>query len=194
MMKVVAINGSPRSDGNTFRMIRLVLDSLNAEGIETELVQLSGKTINGCIACYGCFQNRNRKCAVTNDDFNMVFEKMDAADGLILASPTYFADVTTELKAVIDRGGFVARANGNLFRHKAGAAVVVMRRAGGMHAFDTINHLFQISQMFIVGSTYWNIALGRDAGDADSDTEGCSTMQELGKSMAFLLKKLGQQR
>jgi len=189
-MKVIAINGSPRTEGNTANMLSIVLEELSAAGIETEIIQLGKLHIHGCIACYRCLQNKNRLCAVANDDFNLVFEKMASVDAMILGSPTYFADITSELKAVIDRAGFVARANGNLFKHKVGAAVVVMRRAGGMHAFDTINHLFQISQMFTVGSTYWNIATGRNIGDAESDVEGCTTMHELGKSMSFLLKKL----
>lgn len=189
-MKVIAINGSPRSEGNTSKMLDTVLEELRSAGHETEMIQLGKKHIHGCIACYRCLQNKNGACAVSTDDFNPVFEKMASADAMILGSPTYFADITSELKAVIDRAGFVARANGNLFKHKVGAAVVVMRRAGGVHAFDTINHLFQISQMFIVGSTYWNIATGRDLGDVESDTEGCTTMLELAKSMSFLLGKL----
>lgn len=189
-MKVIGINGSPRPNGNTSTMITTVLQQLQAGGIETELIQLSGKTVKGCVACFKCFHNKDRKCAIANDDFNSIFEKMAVADGLILGSPTYFADITSELKALIDRAGFVARSNDNLFKHKVGAAIVVMRRAGGIHAFDTINHLFQISQMFTVGSTYWNIGVGRELGAVENDTEGLATMNELGKSMAFLLGKL----
>jgi multimeric flavodoxin WrbA len=189
-MKVIGINGSPRPNGNTSIMITTVLQQLQAGGIETELIQLSGKTVKGCVSCFKCYQNKDRKCAITNDDFNSVFEKMVAADGLLLGSPTYFADITSELKALIDRAGFVARSNDNLFKHKAGAAIVVMRRAGGIHAFDTINHLFQISQMFTVGSTYWNIGVGREPGAVENDAEGLAMMSELGKSMAYLLEKL----
>jgi multimeric flavodoxin WrbA len=171
-------------------MITTVFKQLESFGIETELIQLSGQTIRGCIACFKCFKNKDRKCAIETDDFNGIFKKMESADGLILGSPTYFADVTSELKALIDRAGFVARSNDYLFKHKVGAAVVVMRRAGGIHAFDTINHLFQISQMFIVGSIYWNIGLGRNRGEVENDDEGLATMNELGKSMAYLLEKL----
>lgn len=191
-MKVIGINGSPRADGNTFRLITAALKPLQEAGIETELIQLSGKNIHGCIACYKCLENKNRKCAVTNDDFNELFEKMASADGLILGSPTYFADITSEMKAVIDRAGFVARANGSLFKYKAGAAVTAMRRAGGVHAFDTINHLFQMSQMFIVGSSYWNVGFGTNRGEVENDAEGLATMDELGKSMAHLLQKLSK--
>ncbi|MEI6846447.1 MAG: flavodoxin family protein [Chlorobiaceae bacterium] len=190
-MKVLGINGSPRKEGNTHKLLMQVFTVLQAKGIETELVQIGGTEIRGCRACYRCIELKNRQCATKNDNFNSVFEKMLAADGLILASPTYFADITPELKALIDRAGFVARANGNLLKYKAGAAVVSLRRAGGIHAFDTINHLFQINGMFIVGSTYWNLGFGgREGNEVETDTEGMNNMNDIGNSMAFLLKKL----
>ncbi|MFH1061501.1 MAG: flavodoxin family protein [Candidatus Omnitrophota bacterium] len=189
-MKVLAINGSPRVQGNTHELIKKVFVSLEAEGIQTEIIQVGGKNIKGCIACYKCFENKDKKCAVKNDICNSVIEKMFEADGLILGSPTYFTDVTAELKALIDRTGFVSGANGGLLRHKVGAAVVAVRRGGGIHAFDTMNHLFQISQMFIVGSTYWNLGFGREKGEVLNDNEGMNNMTNLGQSMAFLLKKL----
>ncbi|MFH1441941.1 MAG: flavodoxin family protein [Candidatus Omnitrophota bacterium] len=193
-MKILGINGSPRKDGNTSKMIMKVFEVLNAENIQTEFIQLAGENIKGCSACFKCIENKNKKCAQTDDVFNEIFEKMIEADGFILGSPTYFTDVTAELKALIDRAGFVSRANNNLFRHKLGAAVVALRRAGGIHAFDTINHLFQISQMFIIGSIYWNLGFGRDKDDVESDIEGMENMLDLGKSMAFLLKKLADNK
>ena len=189
-MKVVGINGSPRTGGNTHDMIKRVLEVLEKEGVETEFIQLGGRDIRGCLACYKCFDNKDGKCAVNNDVFNEVFEKMSSADGIIIGSPTYFASVTAEIKALIDRSGFVSIANGRLFRHKAAAAVVALRRGGGVHAFDTINHLFQINQMFIVGSTYWNLGLGRNKGEVIEDKEAMDNMADLGASMAFLLKKI----
>lgn len=190
-MKVIAINGSPRPEGNTKKMIMKVLDALEAEGIETELVQVGGTAIRGCKSCYGCIERKDSRCSVNNDNFNVIFEKMLAADGMLLASPTYFADITPELKALIDRAGFVSRVNGNLFRHKAGAALVSLRRGGGVHAFDSINHLFQISGMFVVGSTYWNLGFGgREGTEVEKDREGMENMSDIGRSMAFLLKKL----
>ena len=189
-MKILGINGSPRTDGNTRTMIMNVFAILQRENIETEYVQVGGTDIRGCRACYQCGKNKNGRCAVEGDCFNDLFAKMVAADGFILGSPTYFTDVTAEMKALIDRAGFVARANGYLFKHKAGAAVVVMRRGGGMHAFDTMNHLFQISQMFIVGSTYWNLGFGREKGEIANDAEAAITMTDLGGSMAYLLKKM----
>jgi multimeric flavodoxin WrbA len=174
-------------------MISRVFEALQAEGIETELVQVGGTNIRGCLSCYKCIEKKDRKCSTKNDIFNGIFDKMLEADGLVLASPTYFADITPELKALIDRSGFVSRVNGNLFRHKAGAAVVSLRRGGGIHAFDSINHLFQICQMFIVGSTYWNIGFGgRNGDEVENDLEGMNNMDDLGKSMALLLKKLHQ--
>lgn len=191
-MKVVGINGSPRKDGNTHDLINKVLDVLQSEGIETEFVQLGGKNIKGCTACYKCFEKKDKRCAVKNDICNEVIEKMIEADGIVLGSPTYFTNVSAELKALIDRSGLVAVANGGLFRHKVGAAVVAVRRGGGIHVFDSINHLFQMSQMFVVGSTYWNLGFGLEKGDVNKDTEGINNMTDLGTSMAFLLKKINQ--
>ena len=190
-MKVIGINGSPRKEGNTSKLIKKVFEPLEAEGMETELIQIGGTTIRGCLSCYHCVKLKDKRCSTKNDLFNEVFEKILAADALILASPTYFADITPELKALIDRAGFVARVNGNLLRHKVGAAVVSLRRGGAIHAFDSINHLFQISSMFTVGSTYWNFAFGgREGNEVENDREGMENMLDLGQSMAFLLKKL----
>jgi multimeric flavodoxin WrbA len=189
-MKVVAFNGSPRKEGNTASLIRHVLSELEKEGIETEIVQIGGKSIHGCIACMKCLENKDKKCAIDNDIVNDCIEKMIEADGIILASPTYFADLTPEIKALIDRAGFVAGANGGLFKRKVGAAVVAVRRAGSIHVFDSINHLFTITQMIIPGSSYWNMGIGLAEGDVEKDAEGIRTMETLGQNMAWLLKKL----
>jgi len=189
-MKVVAFNGSARKDGNTTMLIKMVFAELEKEGIDTELVQLAGRHPHGCVACYKCFEKKNRRCAVNSDCINECIEKMEAADGIILASPTYFADLSPELKAVIDRCGMVARANNDMYRRKVGAAVVARRRGGAIHVFDSINHFFTIGQMIIVGSSYWNFANGRDKGEVAADEEGVQTMKTLGNNMAWLLKKL----
>ncbi len=189
-MKVVAFNGSARKGGNTAMLIGMVLDELKKEGIETELLELAGKDMRGCIACYGCFANQDKRCAVDNDYMNECIEKIVEADGVLIGSPTYFADVTTEIKALIDRAGLVAKANGDLYARKVGAAVLAVRRGGSIHAFDTINHLFTISQMIIPGSNYWNFGIGLNPGDVDEDAEGKQTMQVLGQNMAWLLKKI----
>ena len=188
-MKVVAFNGSARKDGNTAILIRQVFSELEKEGIETEMVQMAGQTIRGCTACGGCFRNKDRRCVIDSDIANDCIARMAEADGIILGSPTYFADVSTEIKALIDRAGFVARANDDMLKRKVGAAVVAVRRAGSIHVFDTINHLFQICGMIIPGSIYWNMGFGLKKGEVEQDDEGLQTMQALGRNMAWLLKK-----
>ncbi|HNW37871.1 MAG TPA: flavodoxin family protein [Methanosarcina vacuolata] len=189
-MKVVAFNGSPRKEGNTSALIKHVLAELENEGIETEVVQVGGNRIRGCTACGKCYEKMDKKCINDKDIVNECIEKMLEADGIILASPTYFADLTPELKALIDRAGFVAKANNEMFRYKVGAAVVAVRRTGSIHVFDSINHFFTISQMIIPGSSYWNVGIGLAEGDVEKDEEGIQTMQTLGQNMAWLLKKL----
>ncbi len=191
-MKVVAFNGSARKDGNTAILLRYVMRELEAEGIETELVELSGKTIHGCLGCRTCSSRKDGRCAQKDDYGNECIEKMLAADGILLGSPTYVADVSAEMKALIDRACLVARANGNMLRRKVGAAVVAVRRAGAMHAFDALNHFFLIGEMIVPGSSYWNIGIGRDKGDVEKDEEGIQTMQTLGRNMAWLLKRVGR--
>jgi multimeric flavodoxin WrbA len=190
IMKVIAFNGSGRKNGNTALLLNTVLDELSRKGIETELVQLAGKAPQGCIACYKCFENKDRKCAVTTDKLNEYLAKMIKADGILLGSPVYFADATANIKALIERCGMVAFANGGLFIRKVGASVVAVRRAGAIHAFDTLNHLFLHGQMIIVGSSYWNVGIGRNPGQVKEDEEGIQTMQTLGKNMAWLLEKI----
>lgn len=190
MMKVVGFNGSARKDGNTQRLMTTLFEVLAAEGIETELVNLAGLRLRGCIACFKCFDTKDRRCAVKKDDLNAMIEKMDGADGIVLGSPVYFANMSTEMKALIDRSGMVAKANGEMYRRKVGAAVVAVRRAGAVHTFDAINHFFFISQMIVPGSSYWNLGIGRDKGEVEKDDEGLETMRTLGRNMAWLLKKL----
>ena len=189
-MKVLAINGSARKEGNTTALIKHVLAELETEGIDTELIELAGKKVRGCIACYKCMQNKDKKCSVATDYVNEVIAGMREADGIILGSPTYFTDVTAEMKGLIDRSGMVARANDNMLRLKVGAAVVAARRAGSVHCFDTINHFFFINEMIVPGSTYWNVGFGRNKGEVEKDEEGIGTMKNLGKNMAWLLKKI----
>ena len=189
-MKVVAFNGSARKDGNTAILIKHVLKELEKEGIKTELVQLAREKIQGCIACYKCFEAKNKRCVVTDDIVNECIEKMVQAEGIILGSPTYFADCTAQIKALIERAGLVSKANGEMFRRKIGAAVVSVRRSGAIHAFDTLNHFFTIGQMITVGSSYWNIGVGREIGEVEKDEEGLLTMSVLGKNMSWLIKKV----
>jgi multimeric flavodoxin WrbA len=192
-MKVVAFNGSARKDGNTAILIRRVLKELESEGIATEFIQLAGQQIHGCMACGTCRKLKNKECKIVNDNVNLYIAKMAEADGIILGSPTYFSMMTPELKALIDRAGFVAMGNDALFKRKVGAAVVAVRRAGGIPTFDAINHFFLISQMIIPGSSYWNVGVGLQKGDVEKDEEGLETMETLGKNMAWLLKQLKPQ-
>lgn len=189
-MKVVAFNTSARKDGNTAILIKEVFKELEKEKIETELIQLAGEKIQGCLGCGKCLSQKNKRCAITDDVVNKCIEKMIQADGIIIGSPTYFADCTAGAKALIERAGMVARANDNMFMRKIGAAVVAVRRGGAIHAFDTINHFFTIGEMIIVGSLYWNIGIGRQIGEVEKDEEGLNTMGILGKNMAWVLKKI----
>ncbi|MEW5894747.1 MAG: flavodoxin family protein [Candidatus Omnitrophota bacterium] len=187
-MKVVAFNGSPRKGGNTSQMIQIVLKELEHEGIQTELVEMAGNHLYGCKACYACKDKQDQKCIIQNDLCNEYIAKMVEADGIILGSPTYFSNVSSEMKALIDRAGIVGRANGDMFKRKIGAAVVAVRRAGAVNTFNSINHFFFIEQMIVPGSIYWNLGIGRAPGEVLEDEEGVETMKVLGKNMAWLLK------
>ena len=189
-MKVVAVNGSARKDGNTALLLRAVLAELEREGIDTELLQLSGKNIAPCKACFKCADNKDRRCGVKSDDANGVIEKLAAADGMLLGSPVYFADLSGGLKCLIERAGMTAKANGDMFARKVGAAVVAVRRAGSVHAVDAINHFFLIGQMIVPGSSYWNMGFGRESGEVSKDEEGMTIMRNLGRNMAWLLQKI----
>jgi multimeric flavodoxin WrbA len=189
-MKAVAFNGSARKDGNTAILIKRVLRVLESEGFQTEFIQLAGEQIRGCNACRTCYTTKNKRCVIEDDKVNEYIGKMLEADAIILGSPVYFSMMTPEMKALIDRTGYVARANEDMFQRKVGAAVVAVRRAGGIPTFDAINHFFLISQMIIPGSSYWNIGIGMKKGDVESDEEGMKTMDDLGRNMAWLIKKL----
>ncbi|MBW6508620.1 MAG: flavodoxin family protein [Desulfuromonadales bacterium] len=189
-MKVIAINGSPRPQGNTNLLLKTVCEPLEAAGISTEIIQLSGTNLRGCTACMKCVENKNRRCIIDSDPLNDILQKIYPADGVVLGSPTYFADVTTEMKAFIDRSGFVCRANGHLLRRKVAAGVVAVRRAGSMHALQTLQNYFLINEMIVPGSSYWNIAYGRAPGEVANDTEGMDTMTRLGENMSWLMSKV----
>ncbi len=190
-MKVVAFNGSARKDGNTAHLVRRVFVELEAKGIETELVQLYNKDFRGCTACLKCAEARDATCAGQPDDgMNECIAKMLAADGIIIASPTYYANCTANTQALIERAGYATRKSGNPLARKVGAAVVAARRGGAIHAFDSINHWFQINEMLIVGSSYWNLGIGLGKGDVEGDDEGLETMTTLGRHMAWALEKL----
>ena len=188
MSKVIAINGSPRSFGNTAHMLQMVMDICNAAGHESELFQAGGKPVTGCLACGGCGSHIG-SCA-TDDWINELYPKMANADVIILGSPTYFADITPETKAVIDRTGFISRCDDMRFSRKIGAGICAVRRAGSIHALDSINHFFLINDMIVPGSTYWNMSLSRDMGEFEKDKEGVKTIKRLGENIVWLLENL----
>jgi multimeric flavodoxin WrbA len=189
-MKVVAFNGSPRVGGNTEQAIKLVLDELQKFGIETELVQLGGRKVYGCLACGKCMEKKDNRCVRKDDEMNTYIQKMLEADGIILGSPVYFSNVSTEIKALIDRCGFVSKANGDTLKGKVGVGVVAARRAGATFTYAAINMFFGISQMIVPGSSYWNMTLALQPGDIQKDAEGIRTFKTLGQNMAHLLQKL----
>lgn len=193
-MKVLAINSSARKDGNTAILINTVFEELNKEGIETEMIQLSGKTIEPCKACWACGGRKN--CVHKKDQFQEIFEKMTQADGIILGSPVYTANISANMQALLERASVVTDMNRdeNLFTHKVGAAVTAARRGGAVNALDAMNHFFMLQNMFVVGSSYWPMAYGQMPGEVQSDAEGLETMRNLGRNMAYLLKALDERR
>ncbi|MBL7210816.1 MAG: flavodoxin family protein [Desulfobacteraceae bacterium] len=189
-MKVVAFSGSARKDGNTAILVREIFKELVQHGLETELVQLASIEIKACLACYRCFENKDQHCSVEDDELNQFIDKMLAAEGIILASPTYIGDVTSIMKALIDRAGMVSRANDNMLRRKVGAAVAVASWGGAIHTFDSLNHFFLIGEMIVVGSSNWNLGFGREKGQVLQDQKSLETMRTLGRNMAWLLNNI----
>ena len=187
-MKIIAINGSPRKGGNTEIILNEVLKPLVQAGWETELVQIGGTPMRGCLACQKCFEKADGRCAVSADKFNEIVPKVFESDALLLGSPTYYADVSSEMKAFIDRTGYVAAANGRALKGKIGASVSAVRRGGSIHAVDSMNHLFPISGMIIPGATYWNMVYGRKPGDVTGDDEGMRNMRNLGRAIDWLAR------
>ena len=193
-MYAVAISGSPRKGGNTDHLLEKTLEPLREAGWDTELLRIGGKPVRGCIACYKCFENKDHRCAVTADSMNEYLDKIYKADAVIIGSPTYFSDVSAETKALLDRCGLVAIANGGLLRGKIGAAVVAVRRGGAIHVYDTINHMFLMSGAIVPGSTYWNMAYGLEPGDVQGDAEGNANMVNLGRTIAWLGEAIAPHR
>jgi multimeric flavodoxin WrbA len=187
-MKVIAINGSPHKEGNTFHALNMVGMELKEAGIEFEIIHIGHKEIHGCMACNNCFKNRDEKCSIKKDDLNDWIQKMKEADGILIGSPVYYAGIPGTMKCFLDRVFYVAGSNGNLFRHKVGAAVVAVRRSGGTATFDSLNHYLLYSEMILATSSYWNVIHGTSPGEVENDAEGVQIMHTLGKNMAWLLK------
>ena len=188
IMKIFALNGSPRKHGNTNSMLTEVLSVCQDSGYQIEIFQTGILPIRGCMACGSCGK-KHGVCAI-DDWVNEVYQKMKAADAILIGSPTYFADLTPAVKAVIERCGYVSRNDGMALSRKVGAAVSAVRRCGGIHALDSIQHFFLINDMIIPGSTYWNMSLSRDLNDFEKDEEGKKTMRRLGENIVWLLEKI----
>lgn len=189
-MKAVAFNGSPRKGGNTEILLNEVLMVLEGKGISTEIVQVGGKEVRGCVACMKCRKKGDGRCHKENDLINKCIKKMLKADIILIGSPVYFADITSETKALIDVAGYALRGAGSPLRRKIGAGVIAVRRAGAIHALDSINHFFLINEMIIPGSSYWDIGIGREKGEVLKDEEGIRTMKVLGENIAWLAGRL----
>lgn len=187
-MKVVAINGSPKSNGNTYEAIRAVAKELEKENIEVEVIHIGNKVVRGCLACNGCAKNKNERCVIQNDEVNEWIQKMKDADGIILGSPVYYSAIAGTMKAFLDRAFYVASSNGGMFRHKVGASVVAVRRSGGIPVFDQLNNYINYSEMVMPTSNYWNVVYGTAPGEASKDEEGMQIMRVLGKNMAWIMK------
>ena len=188
-MKAVAFNGSPRKNGNTAGYISVLLKELESKGFETEVVNIAGKAVHGCTGCRKCYDMQNRRCVFNDDVMNSCFEKMYEADVAIIGSPVYFGNLTTETKALIDRGGMVNKTNGSFLKRKVGVAVSSVRRAGGLTVFNTINNFFLINGMIVPGSTYWNVGVAGAEGDFENDAEGLTTMRNLADNISWILRK-----
>lgn len=187
-MKVIAINGSPKKEGNTYHAIKIVTDELEKEGIETEILHVGNKSVRGCMACGQCAKNRNEKCVIETDEVNHWIQKMKEADGILIGSPVHYSSISATLKSFLDRAFYVAGMNQSLFRHKVGATLVAVRRSGGVTSFDELNHYINYSEMLVPTSSYWNVIHGAAPGEVLQDTEGVQIMRVLGKNMAWLLK------
>jgi multimeric flavodoxin WrbA len=187
-MKVIAINGSPKKNGNTFHALSIIGDELKESGIDFEILHIGHKMIHGCTACGKCILNKDEKCSIKTDDLNKWFQQVKKADGILIGSPVYYSGVAGTMKCFLDRLFYINGSNGNLFRHKVGAAMVAVRRTGGSSTLDSLNHYFTITEMIIATSNYWNVIHGRSPGEVTQDEEGVQAMQVLGKNMAWLLK------
>ena len=187
-MKVVAINGSPKKEGNTFHAIQLVAAELEKEGIEVEVLHVGNKLIQGCIACGQCAKNKNEQCVITGDVVNEYIQKLKAADGILLGTPVHFAAIGGTMKSFLDRVFYVSGTNGGLFRHKVGASVVAVRRSGGVPTFNQLQNYLHYAEILMPNSNYWSVIHGAMPGEVLQDQEGLQIMRILGKNMAWLMK------
>ena len=189
-MKVVAFNGSPRKEGNTYYALKVIGEELAKEGIDSEIIQVGDKAVRGCLACNGCVKNQNERCVITTDEVNDWIQKMKEADGVLLGSPVHYSGIAGTMKSFLDRAFYVTSVNKSMLRNKVGATVVAVRRSGGVSTFDSLNHYIMYSEMVMPTSNYWNVTHGLKPMEAEQDDEGNQIMRVLGKNMAWLLKVL----
>ncbi|MCL1980754.1 MAG: flavodoxin family protein [Proteobacteria bacterium] len=187
-MKVVAFNGSPNAEGNTWHALKMVTDELEKAGIATEIVQVGNKAVRGCLACGQCAKQQNEQCIQADDPVNEWIQLMKGADGILLGTPVHFSAMAGTMKSFLDRAFYVTGCNGGMLRHKVGAAVVAVRRSGGLPAFNQLNNFLCYAEMLIPTSNYWNVIHGARPGEAAKDDEGAQIMRILGKNMAWLLR------
>jgi len=187
-MKVLAINGSPKKEGNTYNALKMVGDELLASGIEFEILHIGHKLLHGCTACGKCAENKDEKCSLGADGLNQWIQIVKAADGIVLGSPVHYSGIGGTMKCFLDRLFYVSGSNGNLLRHKVAAAVVAVRRTGGSSTLDGLYHYLTYAEMIVATANYWNVIHGRSAGEVTQDGEGVQIMRVLGKNMAWLLK------
>lgn len=187
-MKVVLFNGSPKAKGNTYHALKIVEDKLIEEGIETKIVHVGNSLIRGCMACNQCMKNRDEKCVIKGDDVNEWIQDMKEADGIVISSPVHFASIAGTMKSFLDRAFYVTGMNKSMLRHKVGAAVVVVRRSGGVPTLNQLNNYLNYSEMMMPTSNYWHVAHGTSPGEVTNDAEGVQIMNVLASNMAYLLK------
>ena len=191
MPQAIAISGSPRRNGNTETLLQRCLDRLAGHGIRGRLISLAGLNLRGCNACGACGESRDATCpGISGDDFGRIFETMLRADILIVGSPVHFGSATPELMALLDRAGYVSRANGHLFSRKIGGPLAVARRAGHNFTYAQLLFWYMINDMVVPGSSYWNVALAREPGAVNADTEALTTIDRFADNLAWLSTKL----
>jgi multimeric flavodoxin WrbA len=187
-MKVIAVNGSPNKEGNTYHALKIIEGRLKENNIDMEILHIGNKAVHGCIACGKCRENKDEKCIITDDSVNDCIQIIKAADGLILGAPVHYSGIPGTMKSFLDRIFYVATSNGGLFRQKVAAAAVAVRRSGGSSTLDGLYHFLAYSEMLIATSNYWNIIHGRMPGEVLKDDEGVQTLEVLGGNIAWLLK------
>jgi multimeric flavodoxin WrbA len=189
-MRALLFNGSPREKGNTSFLLTRMSDVFHEAKAKVDYVQLGGQPLQGCTACMECKKNKDERCVIEDDPINEYIQMMKQADAIVIGSPVYFSQMTTETKALIDRCGYVIGGNGKFLSRKIGAGVAVARRAGMMPAFHSINDFFFINDMIVPGSKYWNVGVAREPGEIQEDDEGLAIVTRLAENILWLHKRI----